>query len=166
MLLATAAAALVLGARLTSRSLEARPELAGSASDARRVERSVKRGDPNRLAADGAPLQLVMNPPAKTHAILDLPEGSEGVSLSVRFRPYGLAPDGSLVARITWAETASGPDGARGIAARFVGENFLLRFGPGVSPGSVRGGEYAGRVRLARGSGGHVLVLTRARPSR
>ena len=113
------------------------------------------------LAKQGAALVKVPSPPSHTIRMLGATTATAGDVYAVQFSVYGYGPgQRTVVARIS----KSTPPKKSKNSFDFNGRNVVLAAGSGVEV--IKGGTYAGRMRLDPQSDGLLMVLVSAKPTK
>lgn len=158
--IAVVAVALVVGSLLSSRS-----QKAGVTSPSASLAEQVKRGDPDKVAAEGSELRRIEEPPRNAHVMISLPKGTLEFVFAIVFRPYGLAPSGGLVIRVESAKPLSHDnEEAVRLAKRLTGSNLVVSPGTAAPIASLRGGTYAGDLKIVEQPDAYSFELIAAEP--
>jgi len=80
----------------------------------------------------------------------------------VKFEPYGLAPSGGLVIRVSEASPVGENTDAKSLAARMKAANLVVAAESDVSPTALRGGKYSGTIKTVAEKDAYSFVLTNA----
>ena len=154
--IAVLAVALIAGSYLSTKSADraSTAKLSGVSSAV-----PIKQGDPNEIAERGSKMLLVTKPPARTRALLSLPPGTPTQEFEIEFEPYGVAPSGGLVIRVSKATPKGDGAEAAELAKQLAKANMVVETGSSVDAAAFKGGRYTGTVSTVPKDGAFAFAL-------